>query len=175
MAVWTWLSKGGGDPWGHFLERSVVAVRWLLGVQCLLSGMNWWVKILPFPNIADPPGLPVKAEIVRTMIDSGWMFSFAKGIEIALAVSLLTNRFVAAMLVISMPIILMTFLADGLILDDLFAWLRGHASTQHVLTKLLDAAYFGGAVLVMQVFLMFAYLERYRPMLVQHATPEFPK
>ena len=159
----------------RFLRLSTVAVRWLLGVQCLLSGINWWVKILPFPNRFDPPGLPVKAEIVRTMIDSGWMFGTAKGIEVALAIALLTNRFVPLMLVVSMPVILTTFIVDALILPDIMAWITGAAPTGHLIAKLLDATYFGGAVIVMQAFLMFAYFDRYRPMLAWRATPEFPK
>jgi hypothetical protein len=173
--VRAWLAWDAEDFWDRFLARSVIAVRWLLGVQCLLSGMNWWIKVLPFPNIADPPGMPVKTAIVGVMIESGWMFSLAKGVELMLAFALLFNRFVPAMLVISMPVILMTFLVDGMILGDVFAWLQGKITFAHVWARVLDAIFFGGAVLLMQAFLVFAYFDCYRTMLGQRALPKFPK
>lgn len=154
-----------------FLQRSVVAVRWLLGVQCLLSGLNWWFKILPFPNIFDPPGMPVKSAIVHTMIESGWMFDAAKAIEVALGLALILNRFVPLMLVVSMPVILMTFLLDAWIFDALFGWLRGEVPFTIFFAKFLDMVFFGGCVLVMQIFLMLAYLDLYRPMLAYRTRP----
>ncbi|PJG46221.1 hypothetical protein CAF53_18630 [Sphingobium sp. LB126] len=156
-----------------FLQASTLCIRWLLGIQCMLHGINWWIKILPFPNMFDPPGLPVKAEIVRVMLDSGWMFGAAKCIELALGLALITNRFVALMLVVAVPVTFMTFITDALIWKDIVAWATGHASNAHIFAKLLDAIYFGGAVLVMQAFLMFAYFDQYRPMLAWRANPRF--
>lgn len=160
------------DRTDAFLQRSVVAVRWLLGLQCLMSGINWWVKILPFPNIFDPPGMPVKTPIVGTMIESGWMFDAAKGIEVALGLALLFNRFVPLMLVVSMPVILMTFLVDALIWGAVVAWFQGQVAFGYLAAKLLDLTFFGGAVLVMQIFLILSYFDHYRPMLVRRATPQ---
>jgi hypothetical protein len=159
------------DRPGRFLTLSVPAVRWLLGVQCLLSGLNWWFKILPFPNLFDPPGMPVKSAIVGVMIQSGWMFTAAKAIEVLLGLSLLANRFVPLMLVVSFPVIFMTFILDALIGPTIMAWLAGSAPIQHLWAKLLDATFFGGAVIVMQVYLMLSYIDSYRPMLRPRAAP----
>lgn len=157
------------DATDSFLTHSVTAVRWLLGIQCLLSGLNWWFKILPFPNMFDPPGMPVKAEIVRTMIDSGWMFTAAKLVEVALGIALLTNRFVPLMLVVAFPVLLMTFMMDALIGDTVLAWFQGNVPFQHLWAELLDMIFFGGAVIVMQLFLMLSYFDHYRSMLTFRA------
>jgi hypothetical protein len=155
-----------------FIAASVPAVRWLLGIQCLLSGLNWWYKVLPFPNMFDPPGMPVKSEIVGVMIHSGWMFTAAKAIELALGLALLFNRFVPLMLVVAFPVLLMTFMLDALIGSTVMGWLGGNVPIQHLWAKLLDATFFGGAVIVMQVFLMLAYFDHYRPMLAFKARPD---
>lgn len=159
------------DRTARFLALSVPAVRWLLGVQCLLSGVNWWFKILPFPNLFDPAGMPVKSAIVGVMIQSGWMFTAAKAIEVLLGLSLLFNRFVPLMLVVSFPVIFMTFILDAMIGPAVMAWAQGQAPFQHVWAKLLDAVFFGGAVIVMQGFLMLSYFDHYRPMLAARARP----
>lgn len=156
-----------------YLEFAVVATRWLLGIQCLMSGSNWFYKILPFPNIFDPAGLPVKAEIVRTMIESGWMFTAAKLIEIALGLALVLNRFVPLMLVVSFPVIFMTFIIDALIWQYLAGFIMGSVPWSLLSVKLIDAIFWGGACMVMQVFLMFSYFDYYRPMLSFRAEPRF--
>jgi len=159
------MTAATADRTGLFLDRSTVAVRWLLGIQCLLSGLNWWFKVLPFPNMFDPPDMPVKAEIVRSMLDTGWMFTAAKAIEVALGLALLANRFVPLMLVVSFPVIFMTFTLDANFIPALFAWWNGTAPFDPFARKFLDMVYFGGACIVMQVFLMLMYFDVYRPML----------
>lgn len=165
------MSAATPDRLGRFLTLSVPAVRWLLGIQCLLSGLNWWFKILPFPNLFDPPGMPVKSAIVGVMIQSGWMFSMAKAVEILLGLALIFNRYVPLMLVVSFPVLFMTFILDALIGPTIMAWLQGAAPIQHVWAKLLDATFFGGAVIVMQGYLMLAYFDAYRPMLQARNRP----
>ena len=80
----------------NWYEASVLAIRYLLGVQYLLSGLNWWIKMLPFPNIWDPPA-PMKHAVANAMIDSGWMYHLAKIIEVATGLALVTNQFVPLM------------------------------------------------------------------------------
>ena len=159
------MSSARPDRLDRFLTLSVPTVRWLLGIQCLLSGLNWWFKILPFPNLFDPPGTPVKSAIVGVMIQSGWMFTAAKAVEVLLGLSLIFNRYVPLMLVVSFPVIFMTFILDALIGPTVMAWLHGAVPFQHLWAKLLDATFFGGAVIVMQGYLMLAYFDAYRPML----------
>ena len=169
------VATGNLDRIDRFLAASVPAVRWLLGIQCLLSGLNWWFKVLPFPNLFDPPGMPVKSAIVGVMIQSGWMFTAAKAIEVLLGLSLVFNRFVPLMLVVSFPVIFMTFILDALIGPTVLAWLQGTAPIQHVGAKLLDATFFGGAVIVMQVYLMLTPFDAYRPLFAPKAAPSWPE
>lgn len=157
----------------RFVMLAVPATRWLLGIQCLLSGVNWWYKILPFPNLFDPPSMPVKSEIVGAMIASGWMFTAAKGVEVALGLSLLANRFVPLMLVVAFPVLLMTFLLDAMIGPTIVGWLQGLVAWPVLWAKLLDATYFGGAVIIMHLFLMLAYGDAYKPLLALRSAPSF--
>lgn len=156
-------------------DSAIVAVRWILGVQCLLSGLNWWFKILPFPNIHEPLVLPMKAEIVATMIKSGWMFSAAKVIEVSLGVSLLTNRFTVLMLVVAFPVLVMTFLLDAIpFFLGVPRFLAGELSGRNLWAALLDMIFFGGSVFLMQAYLMLEWIDRYLPMFVAKPDDQEP-
>ncbi|MBP6031771.1 MAG: hypothetical protein KA533_10145 [Sphingobium sp.] len=148
-------------------DRAILAVRWILGLQCLMSGLNWWFKILPFPNIAEPLVLPMKSEIVATMIKSGWMFTAAKCIETGLAISLLTNRFTVLMLVVAFPVLMMTFLLDTIpFLLGIPKWIVGDMTGRNMWAAFLDMLFFGGSVFFMQIYLMLEWVNRYVPMFV---------
>jgi len=147
----------------------VPAVHWLLGVQYLLGGLNWWIKIFPFPNYFDVPHGPGKHAVLDAMIATGWMFMSAKIIELLTGISLLVRRYVPLMLVVSFPVAITTFLIDAMILGDLFRWLGGSVSGAVMGAKFLDMVFFGGAVLAMQGYLMLAYFEHYRPMMPARA------
>ena len=155
------MQKGSAE------SRVIVAVHWLLGLQYLMSGLNWWLKILPFPNLFDPPSGPSKSAVVDAMVASGWMFTCAKSVEFLTALSLLSRRWVPLMLVVSFPVALMTFLMDARILPDLLGWLGGTVSGARLWAHILDMIFFGGCVLAMQGYLMLAYLDAYLPMLKQ--------
>lgn len=156
-------------------DRAIIAVRWILGLQCLMSGLNWWFKILPFPNIAEPLVLPMKAEIVATMIKSGWMFTAAKTIEVGLAVALLTNRFAVLMLVVAMPVLLMTFVLDAIpFFFGVSRWFAGEMTGQNLWAALLDMVFFGGTVFIMQCYLMLEWVDRYLPMFVARPDDQDP-
>jgi len=145
--------------------RSVVIVRWVLGVQCLLSGLNWWFKILPFPNMFDPTGLPMKHQIVATMIDTGWMFTVAKLIEILVGLALITNRFAVLMLVVAFPILMMTFVLDAIPFGRaVMGALAGQVTGHNLWASFLDMVFFGGAVFLMQGHLMLEWFGNYRPL-----------
>lgn len=154
--------------------KSIVAVRWLLGLQYLLSGMNWWYKMLPYPNIYDDPSKPLKYKLAEAMVASGWMFHLAKSIEVATALSLLSNRFVPLMLAASMSVAVTTFIQDAWNYEPFVNWLAGTASFKAAYTYLLDAIFFGGAVLIMQGYLMFGYLPFYKPMLAAKCDAQPP-
>jgi hypothetical protein len=148
-------------------DFAIVAVRWLLGVQSLLSGLNWWVKILPFPNINEVIEGPIKHEILATMIESGWMFSSAKAIEVLLGLALILNRHAVLMLVVSFPVMLMTFLLDLFpFLGNVGKFAGGEVSGAVVWHSMLDMLYFGAGVFLMQAYLMSEYFAEYRSLFV---------
>jgi hypothetical protein len=152
--------------------KAVTIVRYLLGAQYVVSGLNWWVKLLPFPSIGDPPAAAYKHEILGAMIHSGWMFGASKAIELTAGLALLLNLFVPLMLVVSFPIALATFILDALVFSTVAAWLAGAATTDVLLDKLWDAYFLGGMLFAMQVYLMFAYIQHYRPMLAMRGRAE---
>lgn len=146
-------------------DRAIVLVRWILGLQCLMSGLNWWFKILPFPSISEPLVLPMKAEIVATMIKSGWMFTAAKTIELGLGLALITNRFAVLMLVLAFPILMMTFLLDAIpFFRGIVRFAAGEMSGRNLWAAFLDMVFFGGTVFIMQGYLMLEWVDHYLPM-----------
>lgn len=148
-------------------EFAIVATRWFLGVQSLLSGVNWWFKILPFPNINEVIEGPIKHEILATMIDSGWMFSSAKAIEILLGLALILNRHAVLMLVVAFPVMLMTFLLDLFpFIGNIGAFITSEASGAVLWHSFLDMLYFGAGVFFMQAYLMSEYFADYRKLFV---------
>jgi uncharacterized membrane protein YphA (DoxX/SURF4 family) len=155
-------------------SRWVLIVRWLLGLQFLLSGANWFIKLLPYPNMFDDRSIPLKYKVVEHMIATGWMFQLAKCVEVLAGLALVCNRFVPLMLVASMSVTVTTFLMDVWNWAPLANWLAGEGSFEGAYKYLLDAIYFGGAVLIMQGFLMFSYLPAYAPLLRARAEPQAP-
>ena len=148
-------------------EFAIVAVRWLLGLQCLLSGLNWFVPLLPFPTMSVPLEGPMKHAILGTMIDSGWMFTSAKVIEMLLGLALIFNRHAVLALVVSFPIILMTFLLDLFpLLGNIPEFLAGGVNGATMWASFLDMLYFGAGVFVMQAYLMSEYFGDYRRLFV---------
>jgi hypothetical protein len=145
-------------------SRAIVAVRWLLGVQCLLSGLNWWFKILPFPNMFEPMVGPMKHPILGAMIDSGWMFTAAKMIEISLGLSLILNRFSVLLLVLAFPVLMTTYVLDAIpfFFKSIPAALHGTITVRNFWASFLDMLFFGGGVFVMQLYLMIEWLADYR-------------
>jgi hypothetical protein len=144
-------------------EFAIPVVRWLLGLQALASGLNWWIKMLPFPSLGEPVTEPVKHEILRALVESGWMFTGAKGLEILLGLALIFNRHAVLALVVSFPVMLMTFLLDFFPFACKIApFLAGDVSGAVFFKSFLDMLYFGGGVIVMQGYLMTEYFGDYR-------------
>ncbi|HUI61315.1 MAG TPA: hypothetical protein VLX90_13890 [Steroidobacteraceae bacterium] len=154
--------------------RSLLLVRWLLGIHYVLNGLNWWYKILPFPNIHDPPDTPVKYAYVTALIGSGWMFQLSKIIELSTGIALLLNQFVPLMLVVSMSVAVTAFLMDFFIWHYIAGWVSGTVPFEVLWAKILDLVFFGGAGLAMQAYLIIGYLHVYRPMLARRAQFRLP-
>jgi len=131
--------------------RLAHAARILFAIQFLLNGVNWWWKILPYPSIADlspmqgPP-------FVQAMIDTGYMFDGIKVVEVVAGLLLLSNRFVPLALVVAFPV------SVGAWSVDFF-----------LITGSLRAEVMGWSVLLLNAYLLLAYLPYFRPMLVARA------
>jgi hypothetical protein len=144
----------------------------LLGVFYLLSGFNWFFGYMPpLPSIDMPLDTELKHPVVMEMIRTGWMFQFAKVAEIAAGIALVTNRFVPMMLAATAPLAFITFMLDALILDDIWGWLTGSVSTPAVLAAIGDMVIGGLCVLLIQLWLILAYRDYFRPLLSFRAIP----
>lgn len=150
----------------------VFSARMLLGIFSLLSGLNWFFGFMPLPSIYMPLDTPIKHMVIIEMIRTGWMFQLAKVIEIALGLSLIFNRGVPLMLVAAFPIMFGTFMLDALILDDLWGWIAGTVTTDAALAAIGDMIIGGLCVLLLHLWLLWCYLDYYRPMLAWKATPK---
>jgi hypothetical protein len=130
-------------------------VRLLLGLEFVLNGFNWWVKIIgPYPSISDyAGGKPVHAGLVGAMIATGFLFHVVKAVELLAGLALLTNYWVPLALVAVFSVTLNVFFVDVLISTHLRA---------HIM---------GTGAMVMSIFLMIAYLPYYMPMLAKNAQP----
>jgi hypothetical protein len=135
--------------------RLVQVVRVLLGAVLTINGLNWWIKLItPYPSISDgiarlPPG-----DVVAAMIHTGFMFHVVKALELVAGLGLLANRGVPLLLLAVLPVSVNVFMVDVFIVHRL----RGITM--------------GSGALLLNAFLMLAYLQHYRPMLVLRATPD---
>src|SRR5262245_44713279 len=135
------------------LARLTQAARLLLAFEYVLNGLNWWWKVLPYPSAADPP-LPQTPAFVQAMIDTGFMFSGTKAVEVVTGLMLLANLWVPLALVVAFPVTV------GIWSVDFF-----------LISSSLRAQLLGWSVLTLNSYLLFAYIGHFRPMLVARATP----
>jgi hypothetical protein len=142
------------------LGKLATAVRLVLGVEFLVNGLNWWVKLIdPYPSLSDfahhtlPVGSDAAHNLVPALIGAG-LFHLVKGLELTAGVALLTNLWVPTALVLVAPVTVNVFVVD--------VFLNNH----------LRGRLMGSGALLMSVFLMLAYFNTYRPMLVRTARLE---
>jgi hypothetical protein len=134
--------------------RLVNCVRLLMGADLLVNGLNWWVKLVgPYPSLSDFVGKPPPPDFVGAMIATGFLFHIVKGLELLAGVALLLNRFVPLALVAVFAV------SVNVCLVDLFL---AHRFRAYVM---------GTGELLMNVALILAYLEHYRPLLAARAEP----
>jgi len=133
----------------------VASVRWLLGTDLLVNGVNWWLKLIgPYPSISDYLHHPPPPDFVGAMIQTHIIFHIVKATELLTGLALLTNRFVPLMLVVVVPVTVPVFIVDDLI-------------SHHLRAKIM-----GTGALVMNTFLLLAYLSHYRSMLAPRGAPD---
>lgn len=152
--------------------RMVFAARMVLGIFYLISGLNWFTGLIPvLPYSGMPADLPIKHAVVSEMIGTGWMFQAAKVVELIFGLAMIFNRGVPVMLLVGLPVAFLTFMLDALILDDIAAWLQGTESGAALWAAIYDMVVGGLCVLLVHLWLVWCYLEYYRPMLVWKSAP----
>ncbi|HEX7709880.1 MAG TPA: hypothetical protein VF418_02980 [Sphingomonadaceae bacterium] len=153
--------------------RMMLAARLVLGIFYLMSGLNWFFGFIPIlPHLGMPADLPIKHAVVTEMIRTGWMYQSAKVVEVAFGLALLANRFVPLMLVVAFPVAFLTFMLDALILKDFVGWISGTETGAQLWAAIADMVVGGLCVLLIHLWLLWCYIDRYRPMLVAKATPK---
>ena len=121
-------------------------VRVLLGVAFLVFGLNGFLNFIPAPKDLPPDIITVTTGLVK-----GGYMTVVSGAEIIGALLLLTNRFVPLALAILAPIIV------GIL-------------TFHIAIA-LPTIVPGIVVLVMELYLTWAYRGAFRPMLRARVSP----
>ncbi len=122
------------------------AVRILLGLMFLVFGLNGFLNFMPAPK-----DLPQDIVTVMGALSKAGYLAVVSGAEILVAVMLLTNRFIPLALTLLAPIIV------GII-------------TFHV--AMAPATIGPGiVVMVMELYLAWAYRRAFRPLLAAKVTP----
>jgi|GEM_PF-468934 len=130
------------------------AVRLLAGVVFTLNGLNWWVKLItPYPSMSDFVDFMPPPDVVGAMIENGVLFHIVKASELAVGILMLANRFVPLALVAALPIAVPVFVVDVFFI----AHLRGQVM--------------GWGTLILNLYLLAAYLGSYHGMLVSRNAP----
>jgi uncharacterized membrane protein YphA (DoxX/SURF4 family) len=135
-------------------QKLVTGIRILMGLAFLVSGLNWWFKMItPYPSIADFAANPPPPDLVGSLIETANMFHLVKATELLAGIALLTNRFVPLMLVVAFPVTVSIFIVDVFVV----ASPRGLAM--------------GVGSLLLNSFLLLAYFDHFRPLFNSTAHP----
>jgi uncharacterized membrane protein YphA (DoxX/SURF4 family) len=123
-------------------------VRILMGLMFFVFGLNGFLNFIPQPKEAMPEGA---AAFAGALMNTGYMMKLVMGTQLLVGVLLLLNRFVPLALALIAPIIV------GIITFHLF---------------LAPATIAPGiVVLVMELYLAFAYRRAFGPMLAFRTRP----
>ncbi len=130
------------------------AVRLLAGIVFVVNGLNWWVKLItPYPSMSDFVDFLPPPDVVGAMIENGVLFHLVKATELGVGIALLTNRFVPLALVAALPLAVPVFVVDVFFI----AHLRGQVM--------------GWGTLILNLYLLLAYLGNYHAILQPGNTP----
>lgn len=135
-------------------ERLTPVIRLLMGAIYTLNGFNWWVKIItPYPSQSDFVSMAPPPDVVGALINTHVMFHLVKAVELLTGLALLTDVMVPLALVAVLPITLSVFIVDVFFI----AHLRGRIM--------------GSGSLLLNGYLLCAYLGHYRAMLAVRGRP----
>ncbi len=132
-------------PFPRYLAH---AARVLMGLVFFVFGLNGFFNFIPQPKTPMSEGAVAFA---GALMKTGYMFPLIAGTQVIVGALLLLNRFVPLALVLIAPIVV-----------NIVAF---HVFLEH--SGLVIAI----VVLLLEVYLVWAYRKAYRPMLTMRATP----
>ena len=120
--------------------KVITGARIVLGLMLVVFGLNKFLQFIPVPPMTDEAG-----SFMGALVGTGYMMPIVAVVEIVVGALLLFNRYVALALLLLAPI------SVNIVAFHLF----------------LDIGGIGGAafVFILNVFLLFAYRNRYQPLL----------
>src|ERR1051325_10558831 len=148
MTTQTTLNANGaeGNKTKSFARHIPIVVRILMGLMFFVFGLNGFLHFIPEPKTP----MPEKAvAFAKALIDTGYMFPLVMGTQLIVGVLLLLNRFVPLALALIAPIIV------GIVTFHIFLAPTGMGMAI--------------VVLVMELYLAWAYRNAYRSMLAARA------
>ncbi len=124
--------------------KITMVARYLLGLMLLVFGLNKFINFMPALELP-----PDAATFFGALMDSGYLMYVVGLVEVVVGLLLVVNKYVPLALILYAPITL------NIILFHLF---------------LAPAAIlFGAIVLILHVFLFYAYRAKYLPLLADSA------
>jgi hypothetical protein len=130
------------------LRHLPTAARVLMGLAFLVFGLNGFLNFLPQPSMA----LPERAvAFVEALMKTGYMMPLIFGTQLIVGALLLANRFVPLALALIAPFIVNS-IAFHLFLEP-------------------SGRPMAAVMLILEVYLAWAYRKAYRPMLAMRVTP----
>jgi len=129
------------------MSKLPMIARYLLGLVLTVFGLNGFFGFMP------PPDLPPEAMgLMGAIVESGYLMTLVKIVEVLTGIALLTNRFVPLMLVVFAPV------GVNIVAFHLF------------LAPAPGAIAPGALVFILNWYLLFANKDKYEPLL--KASPE---
>jgi uncharacterized membrane protein YphA (DoxX/SURF4 family) len=126
--------------------------RVLMGLMFLVFGLNGFLNFIPRPKTPMPEGA---VAFFEGLMKSGYMLPLISGTQVIVGVLLLSNRFVPLALALIAPVIV-----------NIVAF---HAFLQPT------GAVMAVVVLVLELYLAWAYRQAFLPMLAMRVKPDPPK
>jgi uncharacterized membrane protein YphA (DoxX/SURF4 family) len=146
-------TSAAGEPQSRqpksFSRYLTLIARLLLGLMFLVFGLNGFLNFIPQPKTPMPEGA---AAFAGALMKTGYMFPLIAGTQVLVGVLLLLNRFVPLALALIAPVIV-----------NIIAF--------HVFLAPPTIGP-GIVVLVLELYLAWAYRGSYRPMLAARAKPD---
>ena len=84
---------------------SILLSRLLMGIIYLVFGLNGFLHFIPLPPMNGKDGA-----LISALINSGYLFSVVKALEVLLGIFLLSGRYIPLTLVVLFPITFNIFL-----------------------------------------------------------------